>query len=84
MSLTTKIEKTERVKLKKRCWFSPNWNTIRLLDHNWRCRTCNRTVHSTTVFSPFEIVYGFNPPTPMNLIPLPFEERVSLEGETTP
>jgi hypothetical protein len=41
-------------------------------------------VHSTTVFSPFEIVYGFNPPTPINLIPLPFEERVSLEGETTP
>jgi len=36
----------------------------------------NRTVHSTTGFSPFEIVYGFNP-----LIHLPFEERVSLDGE---
>jgi hypothetical protein len=33
------------------------------------------------VFSPFEIVYGFNPLTPMYLIPLPFEERVSLDGE---
>ncbi|XP_073260728.1 uncharacterized protein [Populus alba] len=33
------------------------------------------------VFSPFEIVYGFNPLTPMDLIPLPFEERVSLDGE---
>jgi hypothetical protein len=38
-------------------------------------------VHSTTGFSPFEIVYGFNPLTPINLIPLPFEERVSLDGE---
>jgi hypothetical protein len=41
----------------------------------------NRTVHSTTSFSPFEIVYGFNPLTPMDLIPLTFEERVSLDGE---
>ena len=41
----------------------------------------NRTVHSTTSFSPFEIVYGFNPLTPMDLIPLSFEERVSLDGE---
>ena len=41
----------------------------------------NKTVHSTTGFSPFEIVYGFNPVTPMDLIPLPFEERVSLDGE---
>ena len=41
----------------------------------------NRIVHSTTGFSPFEIVYGFNPLTSMDLIPLPFEERVSLDGE---
>jgi len=41
----------------------------------------NRTVHSTTGFSPFEIVYDFNPLTPMDLIPLPFEEKVSLDGE---
>jgi len=41
----------------------------------------NRTMHSTTGFSPFEIVYGFNPLTPMDLIPLPFEEKVSLDGE---
>ena len=41
----------------------------------------NRTVHSTTGFSPFEIIYGFNPVTPMDLIPLPFEERVSLDSE---
>jgi hypothetical protein len=41
----------------------------------------NITVHSTTGFSPFEIVYVFNPLTPMDLIPLPFEKRVSLDGE---
>ena len=41
----------------------------------------NRTVHLITGFSPFEIVYGFNPLTPMDLIHLPFEERVSLHGE---
>jgi hypothetical protein len=40
----------------------------------------NRSVHSTTEFSPFEIVYGFNPLTPMDLIPLPIDERVSLDG----
>jgi hypothetical protein len=32
----------------------------------------NRTVHSTPGFSPFEIVYGFNPLTPMHLIPFTF------------
>ena len=41
----------------------------------------NRTVHLTTGFSPFEIVYGFNPLTPMDLIPLACEERVSLDAE---
>jgi hypothetical protein len=39
MSLTTEIEKTERgLSLEKRCWLNSNWNTIRLLDHNWSCR----------------------------------------------
>jgi hypothetical protein len=42
----------------------------------------NRSVHSTTKFSPFEIVYGFNPLTPMDLIPLPIDERVSLDGNS--
>jgi hypothetical protein len=36
----------------------------------------NGSVHSTTAFSPFEIVYGFNPLTPKDLIPLPVDERV--------
>jgi hypothetical protein len=38
-------------------------------------------VHSTTDISPFEIVYGFNTSTPMDLIPYPIEEMVSLDGE---
>jgi len=37
-------------------------------------------VHSTNEYSPFEIVYGFNPLTPLDLIPLPVDERVSLDG----
>ena len=41
----------------------------------------NRTMHLTTSFSHLEIVYGFNPLTPMDLIPLPFKERVSLDGQ---
>jgi len=30
----------------------------------------NRVVHKTTNISPFEAVYGFNPLTPLNLLPL--------------
>ena len=41
----------------------------------------NRSVHSTTGCSPFEVVYGFNPLTPLDLIPLPVEERVNLDGK---
>ena len=40
----------------------------------------NRSVHSTTEFLPFDIVYGFNPLTPMDLIPLSVDERVSLDS----
>ena len=31
----------------------------------------NRTMHTTTSYSPFEVVYGFNPTTPLDLMPLP-------------
>ena len=31
-------------------------------------------------FLPFDIVYGFNPLTPMDLIPLSVDERVSLDS----
>jgi hypothetical protein len=41
----------------------------------------NRSVHSATKFSPFEIVYGFNPITPLDLIPLPIGEQVNLDGK---
>ncbi|XP_033139210.1 uncharacterized protein LOC117130508, partial [Brassica rapa] len=37
--------------------------------------------HSTSKFSPFEIVYGFNPNSPLDLIPLPECERVSVDGK---
>jgi len=38
-------------------------------------------VHSSTNYSPFEVVYGFNPLTPMDLIPLPIKEQGSLDGK---
>ena len=41
--------------------------------HNW-------SVHSTTNFSSFEIVYGFNPLTPLDLLPLPVNENTSFDG----
>jgi len=31
----------------------------------------NRVVHSTTKLSPFEVAYGFNPLTPLHLLPFP-------------
>jgi hypothetical protein len=70
-----------------------NWTLIQLLRaiiqknlKNWEDYlpfiefAYNRSVHSTTDYSPFEIVYGFNPLTPLDLIPLPVDERVSLDG----
>ena len=40
----------------------------------------NRVVHSTTIFCPFEIVYGFKPHTSMDLLPLPLQDRVDLDA----
>ena len=41
----------------------------------------NRSVHFTTNFSQFEIVCGFNPLTPLDLLPLLVNEMTSLDGE---
>ena len=43
----------------------------------------NRGVHKTTKQSPFEVVYGFNPLTPLDLIPLPLDTSfIQKEGES--
>jgi hypothetical protein len=42
--------------------------------------TYNRAVHSTTKFSLFEIVYGFKPAAPIDLLPLPMQERVNFDA----
>ena len=39
----------------------------------------NRSVHYTIGFSPFEIVYGFNSLTPMDLSPFLVDGRVNLD-----
>ncbi|XP_073122175.1 uncharacterized protein [Henckelia pumila] len=38
-------------------------------------------VHSTTNYSPFEVVYDFNPLTPLDLMLLPMSERVNMDGK---
>ena len=40
----------------------------------------NRAVHSTTQLCPFQVVYGFKPITPLDLLPLPIYERVNMEA----
>ena len=42
----------------------------------------NRAVHSTTHTSPFEIIIGFNSLTPIDLIPLPFNKLVRVDGSS--
>ena len=41
----------------------------------------NRTIHSATKFLPFEIVYGFNPLTPLDLSHLPMFEHANLDDK---
>ena len=40
----------------------------------------NRAVHSTTNMCPFEVVYGFKPLAPIDLLPLPLQERTNMEA----
>ena len=42
----------------------------------------NRARHSTTGKSPFEIVYGFNPLSPLDILPLPLQERANIDTST--
>ena len=39
----------------------------------------NCSVHSTTKLCPFEIVYGFIPNAPIDLLPIPSSEKVNLD-----
>jgi translation initiation factor IF-1 len=40
----------------------------------------NRSIHSITKLSPFMIVYGFNPCSPVDLLPLPPSEIVNFDA----
>jgi hypothetical protein len=40
----------------------------------------NRSVHSTTKVSPFQVVYGFNPRAPIDLLPLPPLEMTCFDA----
>jgi hypothetical protein len=42
--------------------------------------TYNRAVHSTTNLCPFEVVYGFKPHTPLDLLSLPLQDQVNLDA----
>ncbi|KAL0413450.1 UNVERIFIED_CONTAM: Transposon Ty3-G Gag-Pol polyprotein [Sesamum radiatum] len=46
----------------------------KFLSHVW-------SVHFATSFTPFEIVYDFNPLTPLDLVPIPVDERLNLNGK---
>src|SRR3954468_21019354 len=38
----------------------------------------NRSKHSTTIKSPFMIVYGFDPLTTLDILPLPLHDRANM------
>jgi len=42
----------------------------------------NRSPSYATKHSPFECVYGVNPLTPLDLLPIPTKSRVSFEAKT--
>jgi hypothetical protein len=40
----------------------------------------NQAVHSTTQMCPFEVVYGFKPIKPLDMLPLPSQHRSNMEA----
>ena len=40
----------------------------------------NRVRHSTTGKSPFEVVYGFNLLSPLDILPLPLQESINMDA----
>ena len=40
----------------------------------------NYSVHSATKQSPFEVVFGLNPITPLDLVPILISERSCMDG----
>ncbi|KAL4318150.1 hypothetical protein GQ457_18G010020 [Hibiscus cannabinus] len=40
----------------------------------------NQSIHTTTKCSTFEVVYGFNPLTPLDLLPLPADKIMNKDG----
>jgi len=40
----------------------------------------NRSVHVAIKFSPFEVVYGFNPCVPIDLVHIPIDDRTFMDG----
>ena len=41
----------------------------------------NRSLHSTTKMCPSEIVYGFRPRAPIDLLPLPSSKKVNFDAK---
>lgn len=41
----------------------------------------NRAVHFSTSYCPFEIVYGFNPLSLIDILPLPFSKHANTDGK---
>ena len=42
----------------------------------------NRARHKTTGKSPFEVVYSFNLLSPLDILPLPLQERINMDAST--